>query len=76
MSEWINFDRWEDCTRMQRPGYVFEVVNRDGQQLLTQCDPGLTTPFDWRSAPVKFRIVKAPPPRHSRPIPPESKRRD
>ena len=69
MSEWISFDRWAECARMQRPGYVFEVINSDGQRMLTQCEQKLPMPFDWRSPPARFRIVEAPPPRRSQPLP-------
>lgn len=69
MSEWVSFDRWAECAQMQRPGFVFEVVNSHGQRLLTQCEPKLPVPFDWRSAPVRFRLVEAPQLRRSQPAP-------
>nr|WP_234819371.1 hypothetical protein [Sinorhizobium meliloti] len=34
MSEWIDFERWPECKRMERPGIAFEVTNGD-QTLLT-----------------------------------------
>ena len=69
MSDWINFDLWKDCARMERPGFVFEVVNADGHSLFTPCVQPLQIPWDWKSAPVRFRIVEAPKPRHSSPLP-------
>jgi hypothetical protein len=74
MDEWISFDRWAECATMQRPGYVFEVINSDGQRLVTQCEPNLPMPFDWRSAPLRFRLVPAAQPRHSDPLPSPSRR--
>lgn len=70
MSEWIDFSRWEECTAMQRPGYVFEVVNSEAQSLLTTCTLVLPVPFDWSSPPAKFRLVPELAPRHSTPMPP------
>jgi hypothetical protein len=69
MSDWIDFDRWTECARMERPGFVFEVANGEGQSLLTACTPTLRLPFDWTSPPVRFRQVEAVRPRHSNPIP-------
>ncbi len=69
MSDWISFDRWPDCARLERPGYVFEVVNGEGRSLVTSCTVPLQFPFDWTSPPVLFRLVEAPPARHSNPIP-------
>jgi hypothetical protein len=37
--------------------------------LLTPCVVPLEVPFDWRSPPLKFRLVAEPEPRHSDPIP-------
>ncbi len=34
MSDWIAYDRWPECG-MQRPGYVFELKNAEGQSLFT-----------------------------------------
>jgi hypothetical protein len=69
MGEWIDFSRWEDCTRMERPGYAFEVVNAEAQSILTTCTVPLPMPPDWSSSPVKFRLVPVPAPRHSEPLP-------
>ena len=69
MSEWIDIQRWAECVGMERPGMVFEVVNADLQSLLTHCEIPLETPFDWRSPPLKFRVVVEPAPRHSEPLP-------
>ncbi len=75
MSDWIDFNRWKDCASMERPGFVFEVANAEDQRMLTRCMHPLQRPWDWTSAPVRFRIVAAPKPRHSRPIPrPQEKR--
>ena len=70
MSEWVSIDQWKECTQMERPGIVFEIVNSDGQSLLTPCVGRLQTPWDWKSAPVQFRAILAPKPRHSTQIPP------
>ena len=69
MSDWIDFDRWHECARMERPGYVFEIKNEQGQRLLTACTAALTWPVDWTSAPVAFRRVEESKPRHSPSIP-------
>ena len=69
MSEWISFDRWPECPRMERPQVVFEVRNREGQSILTSCQVPLPMPFDWTSPPIQFRTVPASLPRHSPPIP-------
>jgi hypothetical protein len=69
MSDWIAFERWSECARMERPGYIFEVRNPEGHELLTTCTVPLTWPADWRSAPVAFRLIEEPKPRHSTPIP-------
>lgn len=69
MSDWIDFDQWKNCARMERPGYVFEVRNAAGDSLFTPCTHPLQTPSDWTSAPVRFRLVPEPEPRHSAPIP-------
>ena len=70
MCEWIDFSQWEQCRAMERPGYVFEVVNGEDQRLLTNCTVPLEMPFDWTSSPVKFRLVPEPPLRRSDPLPP------
>jgi len=69
MSEWVDFERWPDCVRMERPGYVFEVRNGEGLVMLTPCTVPLRLPFDWTSQPVRFRLVEQPRPRHSTPVP-------
>lgn len=68
--DWIDFDRWPECRAMERPGIVFEVENAEGQSLLTPCSVPLELPFDWTSAPTRFRPVEEPKPRHSNPLPP------
>lgn len=68
MSEWIDFDRWSECRSMERPGIIFEVTNNE-QTLLTTCVVPLPVPFDWKAAPVRFRTVPEPEPRHSSPLP-------
>src|SRR4029453_18112190 len=50
--EGVDFERWPDCVRMERPGYVFEVRNGEGRILLTPCTVPLQLPFDWTSPPV------------------------
>jgi hypothetical protein len=69
VADWVDFDQWKDCARLERPGYVFEVKNGEDQSLLTTCTIPLQVPFDWKSPPVKFRLVREPAPRHSAPIP-------
>jgi hypothetical protein len=69
MSEWIDFARWDECRLMERPGYVFEVVNSEAQSLLTDCTLVLEVPGEWSSPPARFRLVPAPPLRRSDPIP-------
>jgi hypothetical protein len=64
----MSFDHWLDCARIEQPGFVFEVQNEQGQSLLTTCTVPLQLPFDWMSAPVQFRLLEAPRPRHSNPI--------
>jgi hypothetical protein len=70
MCEWIDFSRWDECKAMERPGYVFEVVNAEEQRMLTTCTVPLEMPLDWSSSPVKFRMVPEQEPRHSDPLPP------
>ena len=69
MCEWVDFSRWDECKAMERPGYVFEVVNVEEQSMLTTCTVPLEMPFDWASSPVKFRMVPESMPRHSDPLP-------
>jgi hypothetical protein len=71
MGEWIAIADWASCVQLQRPGYVFEIRNTDGQSLFTHCVVPLPAmPFDWRSPPVEFRLVEEAPPQRSTPIPP------
>jgi hypothetical protein len=70
MSEWIDFIHWQECKAMERPGYIFEVVNADEQQMLTTCTAILEVPFDWTSLPVKFRLIVEPALNRSDPLPP------
>ena len=70
MSEWVAIEQWSECVRMERPGIVFEIRNRDGQSLFTPCViPLPDKPFDWTSPPVEFRPIAEAPPRHSDPLP-------
>lgn len=70
MSEWIPIEQWFECVRMERPGIVFEVRNRDGQSLLTHCVVPLPeVPFDWTSPAEWFREVPERPAVHSDPLP-------
>ena len=73
MGEWIDFDRWQECASMERPGIVFEVTNAEAQSLLTNCVVPLDWPFDWTSPPTRFRLVIELPPTHSNPIPEPAK---
>lgn len=59
--DWIDIDRWVDCRQLQRPGYVFEIVNDSGQAIQTLCQLPLQWPEDW-PPPTKFRLMVAPPP--------------
>ena len=71
MSEWMAIVHWQQCERMSRPGIVFELQNAEGLSLFTPCTPALpATPFDWKSAPVRFRSIEQAPARHSDPLPP------
>ena len=71
MSEWMSIAQWWDCANMARPGVIFEIRNAEGQSLLTPCVVPLPNmPFDWKSPPVRFRVVTEPRPEHSTPIPP------
>jgi len=75
MGEWTSVDMWHQCAEMARGNTVAEVRNADGQTLLTNCGDGVPRkPWDWKSGPVEFRIVPAPAPRRSDPIPPPPRR--
>ena len=67
--DWIPFDRWPECMALERPGYVFEVVNADGLTMLTSCVDPLPVPFDWKQPPALFRLVKEPAAEHAPPLP-------
>ena len=69
MTDWIDFDEWHRCVRMERPGIIFEVRNDEGLSLFTPCTQPLAVPFDWQSPPTRFRTVSEPEPRHSEPLP-------
>ena len=70
VSDWVDIKDWDLCSQMARPGIVFEVRNAEGQSMLTPCTPSPPKPpFDWKSAPLKFRAVTEQPPEHSSPIP-------
>ncbi len=71
MGEWLAIALWHQCAGMAKTGIVFEIRNRDGQTMLTECVPSVPeAPFDWKSPPVEFRAVREPKPLHSEPIPP------
>ena len=70
MSEWIDVSRWPECASMESPGLVFEVQNADQHILTTHCVVPLQLPFDWKTKPVRFRVVEEERPRHSSPLPP------
>ena len=69
MAEWMDMTHWPDCARLARPGYVFEVANAEGDSLFTPCVQVLPVPWDWKSAPVRFRLAAEKPARHSQPTP-------
>jgi hypothetical protein len=69
MAEWLVFDQWKECAELERPGFIFEVSNAEGHSLFTPCMTPLQLPWDWKSGPVRFRLVEAQKPRHSTPIP-------
>lgn len=69
MGEWIDIERWSECRDMERPGWVFELANREDRRMLTGCTVAVTIPFGWESGPVKFRLVPLSAPRHSSPLP-------
>ena len=61
MSEWMAIAQWHECEKMTRPGMVFELRNAEGQTMLSPCVAQVPAkPFDWKSAPVMFRVVDAP----------------
>lgn len=76
MSEWISFDRWSECAHMEQAGILFQIVNAQGEKLLTKCTPSVTIPFDWKSQPTRFRLVKEGRPRRSNPLPPPATAHD
>ena len=70
MSDWIDIEQWQRCLEMEKPGIVFEIRNVEGHSMLAHCTTTVPqAPFDWKSAPVKFRAVVEPPAEHSTPIP-------
>ena len=70
VGEWRPIEKWSDCRQLERPGFIFEIQNASGQILLTRCTPHLNVPFDWTSAPVRFRAIPEPAPQRSTPLPP------
>jgi hypothetical protein len=67
---WFSMSRWGNCEHLMQQGSVFEIQNLEGKSMLSECTPQLPTkPFDWYSGPSRFRLVKAPLPRHSPPTP-------
>ena len=74
VSAWIEVAQWNDSRPLARPGVVFEIQNADGQSMLTAyVVPMPKAPFDWKSPPLRFRVVVEPAPRHSEPIPPPAR---
>ena len=70
MGEWIAIAQWEKCRELAQPGIIFEIGNAEGKSLFTPCVVPLPAmPFDWKSAPVRFRAVAEPAPERSSPIP-------
>ena len=70
MGEWIAIAQWEKCRELARPGIIFEISNGEGKSLFTPCAVPLPPmPFDWKSAPVRFRAIPEPQPQHSSPMP-------
>ena len=70
MGEWIAIAQWEKCRELARPGIIFEISNAEGKSLFTPCTvPMPPMPFDWKSAPVRFRAIPEPAPERSAPIP-------
>jgi hypothetical protein len=70
MSDWVDIEKWQHCLDMARPGIVFEIRNADGQCMITPCTAAVPTlPFDWKSAPLRFRAIAEPLPQHSPPMP-------
>jgi len=71
MSEWMTIAQWHECEKLSRPDMVFEIRNAEGQTMLTPCTAQVPAkPFDWKSAPTMFRVVEAPRPQRSTPMPP------
>ena len=71
MGEWISIEQWQECERLARPGIVFEISNAEGKSMFTPCVVPLPpAPFDWKSAPLRFRTVPEAVPERSAPIPP------
>ncbi len=70
VGEWTPIEKWSDCRQLERPGFIFEIQNASGQTLFTRCTPHLNVPFDWTSAPVRFRAIPEPAPQRSTPLPP------
>lgn len=70
MSDWVAIEQWAECARMEKPGIIFEIRNREGLSLFTPCVAPLPeVPFDWQSPPVQFRAMPEQPAVHSSPLP-------
>lgn len=67
---WLSMDRWSECRRLERPGYVVEIENAEGMKVWTGCLDAIEVPFDWTSPPLRFRLVPKPPPARDDPLPP------
>ncbi len=70
LTEWLSISEWSRCGELARPGFVFEIRNADGLSLFAPCSPAVPqAPWDWKSAPVEFRVVPETPAERSPPIP-------
>ena len=69
MSDWLDIDQWDHCHKLARPGIVFEIRNAEEQSMIAHGAAAVpAAPFDWISAPVKFRAVVELPPQLSQPM--------
>jgi hypothetical protein len=74
MGEWISIEQWQECLKLARPGIIFEISNAEGKSMFTPCVVPLPpVPFNWKSAPARFRAIPEPAPQHSSPLPEPSK---
>ena len=75
MVEWLAIEQWQRCVEMARPGIIFEIRNAEGLSLFTPCGALPPPPFDWKSPPLRFRVVAEKPAIHSAPMPTPPKSR-